>query len=291
VGDARIVSQPSVLTFDSVEAIIDESETIHVRVAGNEDVDLFQVQTGTLLRVTPRVVDVNRVRDVELAVEIRDGDFDQEASVDDIPAVRESTLTTSAIVAERQGLLLGGLYRTSATNVDEKVPVLGDIPILGWAFRSRRIEDTSVIRLFLLTPTVIELTPGQQDMIELAPPPLAATSSTGFDPRPAGAGESLTPSDRQLLTGEPLPERLAARPAASSPLPRRAVGPPRQLTLPVPRALDSSTFAAAGCAGFSRGVVPSTIDATTALLRMRCSRALPPVARSGGSSDALSGLY
>jgi type II secretory pathway component GspD/PulD (secretin) len=179
VGDARIVSQPSVLTFDSVEAVIDESETFYVEVSGSYAANLFEVQTGTLLRVTPRIVEDEDVRDIELYVDIRDGSVDDSSEVDGIPTVDESTLTTTALVADSQGLLLGGLYRTENNNVDEKVPLLGDLPVLGAAFRSRSIDQTTVVRLFLLTPRIVELGARTGDRIDLT------STSRGVVPLPS----------------------------------------------------------------------------------------------------------
>ncbi len=187
-GEARVVSQPSVITFDNVEAVIDESETIHVRVQGNEDVDLFKVQTGTLLRVTPRIVEVTgrREREVELFVDIRDGTFDASLAVDEIPAVLESTLTTSAIVEAEQGLLLGGLYRTELRDTEEKVPLLGDIPVLGLAFRSTSSRQSDFARLFLITPSPVNLSPAVADsafglggLEPVASPPAAVSLDAG----------------------------------------------------------------------------------------------------------------
>lgn len=213
VGDARIVSQPSVLTFDSVEAVVDETESIYIKVPGNEDVDLFQVQTGTLLRVTPRIVSVRDVPDVELFVDIRDGSFNDAMQVDDIPSVDESQLTTTAIVSEGEGLLLGGLYRTRSTDVDEKVPILGDIPLLGLAFRSKTTQQSSVVRLFLLTPRLVEI--GGAESIELARPEGAASSDPPAQPSPTG------PRELRVL-GTPRPLVPAAIPGSDPALPARS---------------------------------------------------------------------
>lgn len=283
VGDARIVSQPSILTFDSVEAIIDESETIYVRVAGDQDVNLFQVQTGTLLRVTPRIVDLDSRRDIELVVEIRDGDFDQQKSVDDIPSVIESTLTTNAIVNESQGLLLGGLYRAQTTNAEDSVPVLGDIPILGWAFRSQQIQDTSVIRLFLLTPTIVELSPAQQGVVELEPL---------LPPPPV----ELTPPELPAPVVSTRVESLPAQLAASTPTSPQAVAvrAPRPLVLPLPRELAATPPDGVSCGDVLGGAVPASIDASLALQLMQCSRTWPAPDRQRtppASLYALPGLY
>src|SRR5262249_14282107 len=54
-GAARVVSSPQVVTLSNVEAIFDDTQTFFVRVAGREQVDLFPVSAGTLLRVMPHV--------------------------------------------------------------------------------------------------------------------------------------------------------------------------------------------------------------------------------------------
>jgi hypothetical protein len=231
------------------------------------------VQTGTLLRVTPRIVDFDRRRDIELVVEIRDGDFDQQKTVDDIPSVIESTLTTNAIVTESQGLLLGGLYRAQSTNTEDSIPVLGDIPILGWAFRSQQVQDTSVIRLFLLTPTVIELSPSLQGVVDLEPllPP-TARDVLGSS---AGLGTSGAIATAPIQT---VPEQLAAPSTTALPAPAQhsvPLGRPRQLLLPVPRELEAAGATGVTCGNLNGSALPATIDAARALMHMRCSRARP----------------
>src|SRR6185436_16804989 len=64
-GAARVVSSPQVVTLSDVEAVFDNSSTFYVRVAGREQVDLFNVSVGTSLRVTPHVFrdhDANRIK-------------------------------------------------------------------------------------------------------------------------------------------------------------------------------------------------------------------------------------
>ncbi len=73
-GQAEIVSQPSVLTMNNVEAQLDSTQTFFVRVAGQLQVDLFDVVVGTSLRVTPHIVEqpdgTNRI---QLLVKVEDG--------------------------------------------------------------------------------------------------------------------------------------------------------------------------------------------------------------------------
>lgn len=156
-GDATILSRPSVLTLDNLEAVLDLSETFYVKLEGERVADLQQITAGVMLRVTPRLVDTPEGRRVKMAVDIEDGAILQEDRVAELPTVRRSTIATQAIVGEHDSLLIGGYYFEEKVRNKEKIPVLGDIPLLGLLFS--QTEDTAQKRerLFMITPRVIAM--------------------------------------------------------------------------------------------------------------------------------------
>lgn len=148
---ARIVARPQVMTLSDVEAVFDRTQTFYVRVQGQQAVDLFNVSTGTVLRVTPHVFrDHNETR-VKLQLAIEDGVLTSQ-TVDAIPVVERSAITTQALLLEGQSLLVGGLTVDTQQRSRERIPVLGDIPVVGNAFRNSRTNLARVERLFLITP-------------------------------------------------------------------------------------------------------------------------------------------
>ena len=152
-GAARIVSKPHVMTLSNVEALLDTTSTFFVRVAGEEEVDLFNVSVGTTLRVTPHVYDIDGRSQIKLRVNIEDGST-SDRSVDSIPIIENSTITTQAIIDVGQSLLIGGLVRETKGNGTVRVPVLGRIPFLGALFRTTTKTSTRNERMFLITPRV-----------------------------------------------------------------------------------------------------------------------------------------
>ena len=158
-GSADIVSRPQVLTLSNLEAVLASDQSFFVRVAGNEDVDLFNVTVGTTLRVVPNVVGAEDDPQIRLLVSIEDGSLTPEA-VDDIPIVDKSTLSTQAIIYDGESLLLGGLVRNTKSSDVSKVPLLGDVPLLGRVFKRTVDITTSTERLFLITPKVVTGTRG-----------------------------------------------------------------------------------------------------------------------------------
>jgi type III secretion protein C len=150
-GAARIVTRPQVMTLSNIEAIFDDSDTFYVRVAGREQVDLFNVSAGTTLRVLPHVFRDKGQSRIRMMISIEDGKI-RSGAVDGIPVVNRSSITTQAIMLQGQSLLIGGMVRDIREKSNSKVPYLGDIPIAGNLFKSSRKNETRVERLFLISP-------------------------------------------------------------------------------------------------------------------------------------------
>ncbi|HEY0955297.1 MAG TPA: type III secretion system outer membrane ring subunit SctC [Roseateles sp.] len=188
-GAAKVVSSPQVVTLSNVEAVFDNSATYYVRVAGRDEVDLFNVTAGTRLRVTPHVFkgDADGVPRIKLLVQIEDGGLTGQ-SVDQLPIVERSGINTQALISEGESLLIGGMVRDSANAGVDKVPVLGDIPLLGNLFRTQRKGGQRVERMFLITPRLAS-SKAAADVMQKAREPLPPTD-TPAAPRPSNTPPS-----------------------------------------------------------------------------------------------------
>jgi type III secretion protein C len=153
-GHARILSQPSILTADNMGAIIDLSDTFYIQTRGERVATVTPVTAGTSLRVTPRYISSREGVRVELTVDIEDGRIQTERQIDGLPTVRRSTISTLAVVGDDQTLLIGGYNSSQDSEQVDKVPVLGDIPILGTLFSNRAKTIQRRERLFLIRPRV-----------------------------------------------------------------------------------------------------------------------------------------
>lgn len=164
-GAAKVVSSPQVLTLSNVEAVFDNTQSFYVRVAGRDDVDLFNVSAGTVLRVTPHVFkDQGAVR-IKMLVALEDGNLTSR-TVDTLPVVERSSINTQALVFEGESMLVGGITRDSTGDDQTKVPLLGDIPIVGNLFKYSRTSTSRVERMFLITP---RLAPSRRSVASSAP--------------------------------------------------------------------------------------------------------------------------
>ncbi|WP_437724533.1 type II secretion system secretin GspD [Sorangium sp. So ce861] len=107
---------------------------------------------GTKIKVIPHVNDSDQVR-LELTEEISDAGAPLGA-LGAIP-INKRTASTTLVVRDQQTVVIGGLVRDSMQTRETKIPVLGDIPVLGFLFRQRVKEVAKTNLLLVLTPYVI----------------------------------------------------------------------------------------------------------------------------------------
>ncbi len=152
-GDARIQSRPSVLTTDNIGAILDLSETFYIRVLGERTATVAPVTAGTTLKVTPRLMGGENPS-IQLTVDIEDGQI-QDRKIDSLPTVRRSTVSTQAVVRQSDTLMIAGYSSDQNILNEQKVPLLGDLPVVGALFSttSRTLQKRE--RIFLIRPKLV----------------------------------------------------------------------------------------------------------------------------------------
>jgi type III secretion protein C len=210
-GAARVVSRPQLVTLSNVEALFDSSSTFYVRVAGREQVDLFNVSAGTALRVTPNVFrDGDGVR-IKLMVAVEDGRISGE-SVDQIPVVDRATINTQALMLEGESLLIGGMTREGSDRRAGKVPLLGDLPGVGALFRTKEDNTTRIERLILITPRLID---GQRVLASVGTQRVQAVATPQVTPVLEPGAALLSPPPNPVALPGASTEPAGPRPAAS----------------------------------------------------------------------------
>src|SRR5699024_7237607 len=159
-GAVRVLSRPQVLTLNNLPAVLESAREVFVPVEGAFDVDLFNGYAGTVLRVTPHVNDTLAMPRIRLSIGIQDGDVqfseDEVFEQSHVPIVSRTAINTQAIIDVGKSLLLGGLTRNSTSTTTSKVPILGDIPLIGRLFRSDARDRERMVRLFLITPRLVD---------------------------------------------------------------------------------------------------------------------------------------
>ena len=162
---ANLLSTPSVLTLDNQEARNVAGQKIPFRTgsftttndgASNPFQTIDRQNVGIELKVTPHIHDDSSIR---MAIYLSVGNVAEAAlginqGFADV-VTNERELETTVLAEDRQIILLGGLIKDDAIHSTRKVPLLGDIPLVGRAFRSK--SDTKIKRylLMFLRPTIL----------------------------------------------------------------------------------------------------------------------------------------
>lgn len=109
---------------------------------------------GTTLRVTPHINEAGQIR-LEIDQEISEADAPSQQGNLGVVTVNRRTAQTQVVVKDQQTVVIGGLIRDVARHSENKVPILGDIPILGMLFRQESTVTEKRNLLLFLTPYII----------------------------------------------------------------------------------------------------------------------------------------
>ncbi|SFS58675.1 type III secretion protein C [Succinivibrio dextrinosolvens] len=159
---AKTLGRPSVMTLDNVEATLENTTTRYVKVAGYQDVDLFKVESGTVLQVTPHIIEgaPGEKPMISMVVQVQsnqDSNDNTATESDSVPPIKQTKINTQAVVREGQSLLLGGYYVEYKQDDSSGVPGLKDVSFIGKLFGTDSKTKFKRERLILITPKVLDL--------------------------------------------------------------------------------------------------------------------------------------
>jgi Flp pilus assembly secretin CpaC len=155
---AKILSQPRILIADghSASILVGGEFPIPVAQTGG-DISVEFKTFGIQLAVRPKIMQDNRII-LTLTPEVSSLDFANGVKSLGmvIPAIRTRRATTTVHIMAGQTLIIGGLITSEDAKVVSKVPLLGDIPIIGELFKSTRFLNNESELVIMVTPTTVE---------------------------------------------------------------------------------------------------------------------------------------
>ena len=170
--NAKLLANPRILVLDNEEAVFDivqEYPYVERTITGNTVTETVKFKPiGTKLQVTPHVTRDGMLR-LHIMPEfgVKVGDVAMMSGT--VPIVDTRKVDTIALVQDGQTVVIGGLRKKNVTQQTNKVPLLGDIPILGLLFRYEGEDVSNSELVVFITPRIIErpvLTEAEKQALE-----------------------------------------------------------------------------------------------------------------------------
>lgn len=159
-GDARLLAAPGLLVLSGSEAEFLAGGEIPVAVPQDGGVQIAWKEYGVKLKMLPEVVGEKEV-EVLVRPEVSTLDWANAIRIDSLvlPAMKTRRTETSVRVRAGTTFVIGGLLQNETSRQVHKLPLLGDLPILGKLFRSEQFKRSQTELLFFVTPQILQ---GQQ---------------------------------------------------------------------------------------------------------------------------------
>ncbi|MEE9222728.1 MAG: type IV pilus secretin PilQ [Nitrosomonadaceae bacterium] len=148
----RVISSPRVVTADQVEAIIEQGTEIPFQQATSSGATSISFKKAVLsLKVTPQITpDDNIIMDLNV----------HQDTVGQLtvagPAINTKRVSTQVLVENGGTVVIGGIFGRTENKAVTKVPLLGDIPILGLLFRTNFKQDDKTELMVFITPRILK---------------------------------------------------------------------------------------------------------------------------------------
>lgn len=160
-SNANVLATPQILTLDNTEATFESSEKIPypttTAVQGSVATSVAKESVSLTIKLKPQINKISNFVKLDIKAKLADiSSRELPAQVKDLAfATIERNAETSIVVADKDTVVLGGLTRDKQEETVSKVPILGDIPLLGWLFKARRSQSAKTNLLLFITPTII----------------------------------------------------------------------------------------------------------------------------------------
>lgn len=152
LGYTKIISSPKVLTLNNKAAKISQGKMQPYQTTSSEGTKTEFVEAALKLEVTPHITPNGQI-----SMKIKaNNDTVGDAPTGTAPPINKKEATTEMIVANGETTVIGGIYKDDEASTDTGVPLLKDIPVLGWLFKSNTTKKTKTELLIFITPRIVE---------------------------------------------------------------------------------------------------------------------------------------
>ncbi|MCF8109861.1 MAG: type IV pilus secretin PilQ [Desulfobacteraceae bacterium] len=152
-GELNILSSPSITTMDNQTAYTEHGERIPYETTDEEGRPEVEFEDAVLrLEVVPHIIDGKHMR---MQIKVKNDEVDFTQTVDGNPVIRARETETDLVVRDGETIVISGLSKQTVTGRQSGVPVLKDIPGLGWLFKGTEKGEEMEEFMIFITPTIL----------------------------------------------------------------------------------------------------------------------------------------
>jgi type IV pilus secretin PilQ/predicted competence protein len=160
----RTLARPEIVTVENNKAIMSLGEEIPYATVSAAGTQIQFKEAVLRLEVTPTVireVDQNKIKMNVIVENNSRGDVvNFGASLGSPPAINKKRAETQVLIKEGERLVIGGVTNNTFVETERKIPLLGDVPILGWLFKARSTDDKTSELVVFITPSLLRMPGG-----------------------------------------------------------------------------------------------------------------------------------
>ncbi len=152
-GRGRVVSSPRVLTANQVEASIEQGTEIPYQEASSSGATSVSFKKAVLsLKVKPQITPDGRL---QLSIEVNKDRPLYENAILNVPPIETKNVKSEVLIENGGTVVIGGIYEEEESTGEDKVPLLGDVPVLGHLFKSQSKVSNRKELLVFITPRIV----------------------------------------------------------------------------------------------------------------------------------------
>lgn len=153
-GQGEVISQPKVTTSDKETARIMKGQEVPYQEASSSGATSTSFKEALLsLEVTPQITPDNQIM---IAVTVTKDSVNESRTYNGVPPINKNEVNAKVLVSDGETIVLGGVFQNDQSKVTEKVPFLGDLPVMGRLFRRDTVSNTKQELLIFITPRIID---------------------------------------------------------------------------------------------------------------------------------------
>jgi type II secretory pathway component GspD/PulD (secretin) len=154
-GIGKVLSNPRIVTLNNREATIHSGNTISIPVTEDAKTTLETVDSGVSIKAVPHIIEVKDDKDKDIMLDISIESSSLGDTTGDKINKTTNNINSSVIMKDGQTLILGGLFQYTKSDSKGGVPILKDIPILGFFFSTENELLNKSELVFFITPNIV----------------------------------------------------------------------------------------------------------------------------------------